>query len=62
MLVSELPMKERLLQLWPQLQGRIMTARDFARGFSPDDESLSPSGAHIEDAGGHTPPEKLHLH
>lgn len=61
-LVAEMPMKERLLRQWPQLEGRIMTVRGFAMGYGPGNESLSAAEAHIEDAGGHSVPEKLQLY
>ena len=61
-LVSELQMKERVLQDHPDLNGRVMTVRGFLKGMTPIDESLTPAGAHIEDAAGHTDVEKLALY
>ena len=61
-LVAELPMKARLLASRPELRGRVMTVRGFLMGFSPESEALTEAEAHIEDAGGHTPEEKLALY
>ena len=61
-LVSELQMKERVLQDHPDLNGRVMTVRGFIKGMTPLDERLTPADAHIEDAAGHTDDEKLVLY
>ncbi|MFH1765960.1 MAG: hypothetical protein ABIF09_17370, partial [Gemmatimonadota bacterium] len=61
-LVSELQMKERVLQDHPDLNGRVMTVRGFLKGMTPIDESLTSADAHIEDAAGHTDDEKLALY
>jgi protein-tyrosine-phosphatase len=61
-LVAELPMKRRILRTYPELDGRVMTVKGFALGFWPDDEPLLEAKAHIEDAGGHSDPEKLALY
>ena len=58
-LVAETQMKDRLLAKWPSLKGRIMTIRGFALGQSPEKESLSSHGAHLEDAGGNATETKL---
>ena len=62
LLVAETHMRERVLALRPELRGRVMTVRGFVAGHAPDDEPLSAEQAHIEDADGHSPEEKLALY
>ena len=61
-LVAELPMKERLLEQWPEIEGRVMTIRGFIEGMTPGTEEITADRAHIEDSGGHTESEKLALY
>jgi protein-tyrosine-phosphatase len=61
-LVAELPMKDRLLGVYPELKGRVMTVRGFARGFTPETEHLSESETLMEDAGGKSREQKLLLY
>lgn len=61
-LVSELPMKTRLLAMYPNLADHVMSVRGFLAGMMPTDESISTTDAHIEDAAGHTDEEKLALY
>ncbi len=61
-LVAELQMKERLLDQWPEIAGRVMTIRGFVRGMTPDTEQITAEEAHIEDSGGHQQSEKLALY
>ena len=61
-LVAELPMKGRLLGVYPELKGRVMTVRGFAMGLTPDREHLSESEALMEDAGGKTKEQKRLLY
>jgi protein-tyrosine-phosphatase len=60
-LVAELPMKDRLQERWPELEGRVMSVRGFARGLLPE-EDLSVDEAHVEDSGGHELNETLALY
>jgi predicted TIM-barrel enzyme/protein-tyrosine-phosphatase len=61
-LVTELWMKQTLLDAWPELRGRVVTVRGFLRGFCPGTETITEDDARIVDAGGHTDQEKLALY
>lgn len=61
-LVAELPMKQRLLALRPELSGRVMTVRGFIQGLDPANDLTDAAEAHIEDADGHNDREKMELY
>ena len=61
-LVAELQMKERLLERWPGIEGRVMTIRGFVASMTPDAERITAEEAHIEDSGGHSDSEKMALY
>ena len=61
-LVAELQMKQRLLERWPGIAGRVMTIRGFVAGMTPDTERIPAQEAHIEDSGGHSDSEKMALY
>ncbi len=61
-LVAELSMKEKLLGMWPELKGRVMTVKGFAQGMTPDTENISNEEARMEDAGGKGIDSKLELY
>jgi protein-tyrosine-phosphatase len=61
-LVAELPMKEKLLQRWPKLSGKVMTVKGFIKGMNPSNEDISEEEAKMEDAGGKDLDKKLELY
>lgn len=61
-LVAELPMKEKLLQRWPGLAGKVMTVKGFINGMGPSNEVISEEEAKMEDAGGRDVDKKLDLY
>ncbi len=61
-LVSELQMKARLLEILPGLESKIMSVRGFARGLWPETDLRLATEADIEDAGGKSDREKLALY
>jgi protein-tyrosine-phosphatase len=61
-LVAELPMKEKLLKAWPELDGKVMTVKGFIKGMDPFIENISEEEARMEDAGGKDIDRKLELY
>lgn len=61
-LVAELPMKQRLLTAWPELQGKVMTVKGFIKGMNPSNEIMTEEDARMEDAGGQDIDRKLELY
>ena len=61
-LVAELPMKERLLQRWPGVAGKVMTVMGFIKGMTPSNEDILEQEAKMEDAGGQDVDKKLELY
>lgn len=61
-LLAELPMKRRLLKLWPELVGKVMTVKGFIKGMNPSNEDISEEEAKMEDAGGQDVDKKLKLY
>jgi protein-tyrosine-phosphatase len=61
-LVAELPMKAKLLKIWPELAGRVMTVKGFIKGMSPSNEDIPEDEARMEDAGGKDIDGKLELY
>ncbi len=55
-------MKEKLLGMWLELKGRVMTVKGFAQGMTPDTENISNEEARMEDAGGKGIDSKLELY
>ncbi len=61
-LVSEVWMKDELLERWPDLHGRVMTVRGYIGYLTPATEKLEPSEAEIQDAAGQSDERKLELY
>lgn len=61
-LVAELPMKEKLLQRWPGLSGKVMTVKGFINKMGPSNEDISEEEVKMEDAGGRDVDKKLDLY
>jgi|APFre7841882793_1041355.scaffolds.fasta_scaffold02155_5 protein-tyrosine-phosphatase len=61
-LVTELPMKTKLLKQWPELAGKVMTVKGFIKGMNPSNEDITEDEARMEDAGGKDIDRKLELY
>jgi len=61
-LVAELPMKEKLVKKWPEVEGRVMTVKGFIKGMNPSSEDISEEEAKMVDAGGKDVDRKLELY